>query len=270
MTDAPQNPTAGEPPADDTDLHASATADGSDTTANTDAAGADAPAGAAGFTDGAGAAPAGSAGADTDAPADAEENLTIEDKLLAKVQELTEDVQRVTAEFANYRKRVQRDLDASRERGKAGVISALLALADDVEHARQHGDITEGSPLKAFTDKFSAILEGQGVAQFGEVGELFDANRHSAIQDEGGDGEKILSVVLRKGFTLGDRVLREAMVIVRGDEGAAAAPADGDSTGDDTGNPADSTGDSTGDGDPADTSAPRDSANGDPATEAGA
>lgn len=219
MTDASQNPTEGQPQADDTsDLHASATAAGANPAA-------DAADTAVATEDGADTASDSNAAGQ--AAATAEEELTVEDKLLAKVQELTEDLQRVTAEFANYRKRVERDLSIARDNGKAGVVTAMLALADDVERARQHGDVTEGSPLKAFTDKFTTILEGQGVSQFGEVGDVFDANRHSAIQDEGGDGEKVLSVVLRKGFNLGDRVLREAMVIVRGDEGTAVA-SDGD------------------------------------------
>lgn len=223
MTDASQNPTEGQLQADDTsDLHASATA----ADANPDAAAADSAAAAAGD----GADTASDSDAAGQAAAAADEDLTVEDKLFAQVQELTEDLQRVTAEFANYRKRVERDLGTARDNGKAGVITAMLALADDVERARQHGDITEGSPLKAFTDKFTTILEGQGVSQFGEVGDVFDANRHSAIQDEGGDGEKVLSVVLRKGFNLGDRVLREAMVIVRGDENAAATSEDDEST----------------------------------------
>ena len=220
MTDASQNPTEGQPQADGTsDLQASATA----ADANPAAAAADTADAAAGN----GADTASDPNAAGQAAAAAEEELTVEDKLLAKVQELTEDLQRVTAEFANYRKRVERDLGTARDNGKAGVVTSMLVLADDVERARQHGDVTEGSPLKAFTDKFTSILEGQGVSQFGEVGDVFDANRHSAIQDEGGDGEKVLSAVLRKGFNLGDRVLREAMVIVRGDEGAAAA-SDGD------------------------------------------
>ena len=216
MTDASQNPAENQPQADDSDLQASANAADATPTAT-----ADSTAKAAGE----GAATADNSDTAGQAAHAEDEDLTVEDKLLAKVQELTEDLQRVTAEFANYRKRVEREIGTARESGKVGVVSSMLTLADDVERARQHGDITDGSPLKAFTDKFNDILKGQGVIQFGEVGEPFDANRHSAIQDEGGDGEKVLSTVLRKGFNLGDRVLREAMVIVRGDEGSDASAA---------------------------------------------
>lgn len=133
-----------------------------------------------------------------------------------KIQELTGDLQRIGAEFANYRKRVQREVADAREQGKATVLHHLLAIADDIDRANQHGDLAEGSALKAFSDKFLSILTTLGVQSFGAEGDEFDANVHEAIQDEGGDGDRILSTVLRKGYSMGDRVLRTAMVMVKG------------------------------------------------------
>lgn len=150
---------------------------------------------------------------------DAAESLTEEEKLTQQVAELTEDLQRVTAEFSNYRKRVQRELQLARETGKAHVVGQLIAIADDIERAAEHGDLKEGSPLKAFGDKFMNTLHGLEVAAFGTEGDPFDANIHEAVQDEGGDGEKVLSAVIRKGYKLGDRLLRTAMVLVKGDGG---------------------------------------------------
>lgn len=150
---------------------------------------------------------------------DATENLTEEEKLTQQVAELTEDLQRVTAEFSNYRKRVQRELQLANENGKAHVVNQLITIADDIERAAEHGDLKEGSPLKAFGDKFMNTLHNLEVAPFGAEGDPFDANIHEAVQDEGGDGEKVLSAVIRKGYKVGDRLLRTAMVLVKGDGG---------------------------------------------------
>lgn len=176
------------------------------------------------------------ANAEDKADAAAADSLTPVEKLQQDVQELTEDLQRVTAEFANYRKRVQRDLEIATESGKAHVVSQLIHIADDIDRAASHGDLQDGSPLKAFSDKFMNTLSGLNVAAFGDSGELFDANIHEAIQDEGGDGDKVLSTVIRKGYKLGDRILRTAMVMVRGDDGAAA---DADGADDAADSPAD-------------------------------
>mgnify|MGYP001762230213 CR=1 FL=1 len=141
MTDASQNPAENQPQADDSDLQASANAADATPTATADStptATADSTAKAAGE----GAATADNSDTAGQAAHAEDEDLTVEDKLLAKVQELTEDLQRVTAEFANYRKRVEREIGTARESGKVGVVSSMLTLADDVERARQHGDIT--------------------------------------------------------------------------------------------------------------------------------
>ena len=113
------------------------------------------------------------------------------------------------------------------EVGKASVAAQLITIADDIDRAAEHGDLKDGSPLKAFGDKFMDTLKNLEVAAFGIEGDPFDANIHEAIQDEGGDGDKVLSTVIRKGYKVGDRLLRTAMVMVRGD-GADDAPADKD------------------------------------------
>ena len=131
-----------------------------------------------------------------------------------KVDELTSDLQRVSAEFANYRRRMDRERTVGIEQARAGLLSELLPVVDDLDRAREHGDLEDG-PLKAFADKMVALLASQGVEQFGEEGDPFDPNVHEAVQDESSGDEPVLGTVLRKGYRMGERTLRTAMVIVR-------------------------------------------------------
>jgi molecular chaperone GrpE len=132
----------------------------------------------------------------------------------AKVAELTADLQRVQADFTNYRKRALRDQQAAADRAKAAVVTQLLGVLDDLDRARKHGDLDSG-PLKSVADKLMSALTGLGLTAFGEEGEDFDPVLHEAVQHEGdgGDGSKpVIGTVLRQGYKLGDQVLRHALV----------------------------------------------------------
>lgn len=136
------------------------------------------------------------------------------DKTSDKLAELTADLQRVQADFANYRKRALRDQQAAADRAKAGVISQLLGVLDDLEAARKHGDLESG-PLKSVADKLDGALTGLGLMAFGAEGEDFDPALHEAVQHEGdgGQGSKpVIGTVMRQGYQLGDQVLRHALV----------------------------------------------------------
>ena len=131
-----------------------------------------------------------------------------------KVAELTADLQRVQADFANYRKRALRDQEATAERTKAAVVTQLLGVLDDLERARSHGDLDSG-PLKSVADKLSGALTGLGLTAFGAEGDDFDPALHEAVQHEGDGGEgsrPVLGNVMRHGYKLGDQVLRHALV----------------------------------------------------------
>jgi molecular chaperone GrpE len=131
-----------------------------------------------------------------------------------KVAELTADLQRVQADFANYRKRALRDQEATGERAKAAVVSQLLGVLDDLERARSHGDL-ESSPLKSVADKLVGALTGLGLTAFGAEGDDFDPALHEAVQHEGdgGEGSKpVIGNVMRQGYKLGEQVLRHALV----------------------------------------------------------
>jgi molecular chaperone GrpE len=131
-----------------------------------------------------------------------------------KVAELTADLQRVQADFANYRKRALRDQQAAADRAKAAVVSQLLGVLDDLDRARKHGDLESG-PLKSVADKLTGALTGLGLAAFGAEGEDFDPALHEAVQHEGdgGQGSKsVIGTVMREGYKLGEQVLRHALV----------------------------------------------------------
>lgn len=141
-----------------------------------------------------------------------------------QVAELTADLQRVTAEYANYRRRSLRDSQAAVEAAKASVAGQFLDVLDDLDRARAHGDLETG-PLKALSDKLTAVFSGLGLAPFGDEGDAFDPELHEAVQHEGEGHHPVLGTVLRKGYKFGDRVLRHAMVTVTDGEPAAEQPA---------------------------------------------
>lgn len=153
------------------------------------------------------------------------------DASAAKVAELTADLQRVQADFANYRKRALRDQQAAADRAKATVVSQLLGVLDDLDRARAHGDLDSG-PLKSVADKLMSALTGLGLTAFGAEGEDFDPVLHEAVQHEGdgGEGSKpVIGTVMRQGYRLGENVLRHALVGVvdtvaeDGEDSAAAS-----------------------------------------------
>lgn len=146
------------------------------------------------------------------ADVDLDENGEVSDTE-AQLAERTEDLLRMTAEYANYRKRTERDRAAVIEASKAKVIEQFLPILDDLDLAAQHGDLSEG-PFKAFADKFTSVIQGQGLQAFGAEGDAFDPERHEAVQDLSRGEEKIIGTVLRKGYQVGDRLVRTAMVII--------------------------------------------------------
>ena len=147
-----------------------------------------------------------------EAAADAEAAAGGEPDLSAELAERTEDLQRVTAEYANYRRRTERDRQAVIASAKASVVNQLLDVIDDLELAERHGDLT--GPLKSVNDKLRGVFNRLDVAEFGAEGDEFDPERHEAVQDLSEGDDKVIGTVLRRGFAMGDRLLRTAMVII--------------------------------------------------------
>ncbi len=148
------------------------------------------------------------------------------EKLTAEVAERTADLQRVSAEYANYRRRTDRERESVLIGAKASFVSDLLTVLDDFERAEQHGDLT--GAFKSAADKVVGVVTKLGLEPFGADGELFDPSLHEAVQHEPADASgptvTVLSAVLRRGYRISDRVLRPAMVTVQDRPEAEVAP----------------------------------------------
>ncbi|MHB8185457.1 MAG: nucleotide exchange factor GrpE [Dermatophilaceae bacterium] len=132
--------------------------------------------------------------------------------------DLTRDLQRLQAEYVNYKKRVDRDRELHHHVAVSSVIEALLPVLDDVHLARQHGDL-EGGPFAAIADKLESTVTKFGVERFGQPGDAFDPTVHEAlmhIQAELAEGTTVTTVVqvLQPGYRMGDRLIRAARVAV--------------------------------------------------------
>ncbi|MFI7585806.1 nucleotide exchange factor GrpE [Spongisporangium articulatum] len=168
------------------------------------------------------------AAAETAAPAPAQpvadENPSLDgiladlDAAQSSAAERLADLQRVQAEFVNYKRRVERDREQSAVLATAGLLESLLPVLDDVHLARQHGDL-EGGPFAAIAEKLEKTLERYGLSRYGEPGEPFDPAVHEALmhtEAELPEGTEVTTVVqvLQPGYRLGERVLRAARVAV--------------------------------------------------------
>jgi len=167
-----------------------------------------------------------------ESPADGADDLTVDDILnaaqtaeaaasddasLADAENaLLNDLKRLQAEYANYRRRTeeQRHIEIARAKGEAA--KGLLPVLDDLDRAAQHGDLVEGTPFFVIGEKVRAVVERLGVVAYGEAGEEFDPQHHEAIFQQptpGAESSTILEVV-EVGYRLGDVELRPAKVVV--------------------------------------------------------
>jgi molecular chaperone GrpE len=134
---------------------------------------------------------------------------------ISKEAELLADLQRLQAEFVNYKSRVERDRDQSRNAAVAEVLRALLPALDDLERAESHGDL-EGSPFVAVVTKLRGAGERFGLKRFGTAGDKFNPERHNAlVQTPNAEvKEAVINEVIEPGYEIEDRLLRPAMVSV--------------------------------------------------------
>jgi molecular chaperone GrpE len=190
----------------------------------------------------AGTPPGTQSGTDPAAPGEqmSEQDTTVADQptaqpagaggdLATQLAERTDDLKRVTAEYANYRRRVDRDRSLVVDQAAERFAVQLFPIVDDIERARDHDELTGGFKLVA--DRILGLLDGLGVETFGTAGDPFDPALHEAvIHDTSPDVDvPTATTVLRQGFRRGDRVLRTAMVGVTDPEHPAATePASGD------------------------------------------
>ncbi|WP_082031037.1 nucleotide exchange factor GrpE [Tessaracoccus massiliensis] len=129
------------------------------------------------------------------------------------VEERTADLQRLGAEYVNYKKRVDRDRDQARAAGVESVLSDFMPVLDAISLARQHDDIAGG--FKMVADELEKVTAKHGLVVFGEVGEVFDPNLHDALMEvpmEEPVEVTTVSQVMQQGYQLKGRVIRPARV----------------------------------------------------------
>ena len=150
-----------------------------------------------------------------------EENTVVEPGQEADpVATLTSDLQRLQAEYANYKKRVERDRAVAHESAIGAVLTELLALLDDVDRAELHGELSGG--FKAVADQLNSITSRIGLEKYGTEGEVFDPQIHEALMhDESADvAVATASKILQPGYKYKERILRPARVAVTDPAGA--------------------------------------------------
>ena len=127
-----------------------------------------------------------------------------------------DDLRRLTAEYANYRKRTEANAEVEKQRATAAAISGLLPVLDDLDRAEQHGDLEEGTAFATIAQKIRGVLERMGVEAFGEKGEPFDPQIHEAIAQVPvpGTEEPTVLDVIERGYRIGIVELRPAKVAV--------------------------------------------------------
>jgi molecular chaperone GrpE len=190
------------------------------------------------------AASADAASADAAEPAEVEPEAVDEvGALKSQLAERTADLQRLQAEYVNYKRRVERDRDLVRESATANTLTALLPVLDDIDRARDHGELEGG--FKAVAESLERVVATLGLERFGKPGEEFDPRVHEALMHDYADDVDTVTAqtILQVGYRVGERILRPARVAVvepapvdapvtpqQSDE--ADTGADGDATGD--------------------------------------
>ena len=129
--------------------------------------------------------------------------------------ERTDDLQRLSAEYVNYKRRVDRDRELIRENATYQALAPITEVLDTIDRAREHGELEGG--FKAVADQLERVVARPGLAKFGAVGDAFDPTVHEALSHIGEDPEVEVTtckVVAKAGYRIGDRVVRAAQVLV--------------------------------------------------------
>jgi molecular chaperone GrpE len=157
-------------------------------------------------------APAGEAGGEAGGDEELEDDLTRAKRDLAG---LTSDLQRLQAEYLNYKRRVERDRELVRENATYAALVPIIEVLDTIDRAREHGDLDTG--FQTVADQLERVVAKQGLARFGEPGDPFDPSLHEALSHIGQDPDVSVTtckVIAKAGYRIGDRVVRAAQVLV--------------------------------------------------------
>jgi len=147
----------------------------------------------------------------------ADESAT-EDPLTATTRALEErtlDLQRLQAEYLNYKRRVDRDRELVRQNATYAALAPIIEVLDTIDRAREHGELDGG--FKAVADQLERVVSNLGLTRFGEPGDAFDPNVHEALTHVGTDPEVSVTTcqhIAKAGYRIGDRVVRAAQVLV--------------------------------------------------------
>ncbi|TFB70934.1 nucleotide exchange factor GrpE [Cryobacterium sp. Hz9] len=172
------------------------------------------------------ATPDAASAADADASADGieEDELTVQDILDAAEREVAEptsehlaDLKRVTAEYANYRRRTEANRAIEKERVTGDIVKILIPVLDDIYRAEKHGDLVPDSAFATIAAKLRSSVERLGLTSFGAVGDPFDPTMHEAIfqQPSAAVDTETVGDVAETGYYLGSTLLRAAKVVVQ-------------------------------------------------------
>ena len=146
-------------------------------------------------------------------PAEATEEQPAEPTVEQQLAERTADLQRLQAEYVNYKRRVERDRVFVRAQGEASVLRSLLTVLDDIGRAEEHGQLEGG--FKAVADALQQAVKSHRLESFGEVGDVFDPRLHEALFHAGESEDVVVTTiqsVVRTGYRVGEDVIRHAQV----------------------------------------------------------
>ena len=148
----------------------------------------------------------------------AEPEGAVDDELAVaqrQLEERTSDLQRLQAEFVNYKRRVERDRELIRENATYTALTPIIDVLDTIDRAREHGPLEGG--FKAVAEQLERVVSGVGLTKFGAVGDPFDPTIHEALSHIGEDPEVEVTtckVIAKAGYRIGERVVRAAQVLV--------------------------------------------------------
>jgi len=132
-----------------------------------------------------------------------------------QLAERTADLQRLQAEYVNYKRRVDRDRELVRENATYHVLAPIIDVLDHIDRAREHGPLEDG--FRGVAEQLERVVAGQGLVKFGEPGDAFDPTIHEALSHIGTDPDVEVTtckVIAKAGYRIGERVVRAAQVLV--------------------------------------------------------
>jgi molecular chaperone GrpE len=132
-----------------------------------------------------------------------------------QLAERTADLQRLQAEYVNYKRRVDRDRELVRENATYQALAPIIEVLDNIDRAREHGPLEDG--FRGVAEQLERVVAAQGLVKFGQPGDAFDPTIHEALSHIGTDPDVEVTtckVIAKAGYRIGDRVVRAAQVLV--------------------------------------------------------